>query len=54
MVSSHDSLENFYETNFSLVYSYNLHLSEIEGMMPWERDVFILLARNKKQKEERQ
>jgi len=39
----HDSLENYYKTNFALMQHHKYSLSELENMMPWERDVYVNL-----------
>ena len=45
----HDSLKNFYETNFSMMQYHKYNLSDLENMMPWERHIFIdLLAKQVK------
>ena len=41
----HDKLQNMYKTNFSLVQYHRWNLSEIEGMIPWERYVYIDLLK---------
>ena len=42
---SHESLTNYYKTNFAMMQHYNYSLTELENMMPWERDIYIgLLA----------
>ena len=42
---SHDALSNHYELNFNLMKHHNFSLSDIEDMMPYERDVYVLLLR---------
>jgi len=37
----HDSLENYYTTNFSLMQHHKYSLTEIEKMIPWERDIYV-------------
>ena len=39
----HDSLENYYKTNFALTQPHKYSLTELENMMPWERDVYVSL-----------
>ena len=39
----HNSLENYYKTNFALVQHHKYSLTEIENLMPWERDVYVNL-----------
>ena len=43
---SHDSLENYYETNFALMQHHKYSLSELEEMIPWEREIYISLLVN--------
>tara|TARA_Y100001972_G_scaffold108785_1_gene139076 strand:- start:76 stop:978 length:903 start_codon:yes stop_codon:yes gene_type:complete len=38
---SHDSLENHYQTNFALVQHHKYSLTELENMLPWEREIYI-------------
>jgi hypothetical protein len=40
---SHDSLVNHYRTNFELMKSHHYSLTELEMMMPWEREIYITL-----------
>jgi len=39
----HNSLENYYKTNFALMQHHKYSLTELEDMMPWERDVYVNL-----------
>ena len=54
---SHNSLENYYTTNFSLMQHHNYSLSDLENMMPWERDIYVdmlvtyIKEENEKQKQ---
>lgn len=38
-------LESYYRINFSLLHDHEFSLMEIEEMMPWERDVYLILLR---------
>ena len=40
---SHTSLENYYKTNFALMQYHKYSLTELENMMPWEREVYVSL-----------
>ena len=52
---SHDSLENYYQTNFALIQHHNYSLAELENMIPWERDIYLgLLLNYIKEEKERQ
>ncbi|NBP55085.1 hypothetical protein EBU71_00840 [bacterium] len=37
----HDNLSNYYKTNFALIQHHKYSLSELENMMPWERDIYV-------------
>ena len=37
----HDNLRNYYTTNFALVQHHKYSLTELETMIPWERDVYV-------------
>ena len=39
----HQTLEGYYKTNFALMQHHKYSLSEIENMMPWERQVYTTL-----------
>ena len=43
---SHDSLENYYKTNFAMMQHHNYSLTELEEMMPWEREIYLGLLIN--------
>lgn len=43
---AHTSLESYYETNFALMQHHKYSLSELENMLPWEREVYIGLLQN--------
>jgi len=46
-------LENYYKTNFALIHYHKYSLSELEMMLPWERQIYIslLMIDIQKQKE---
>jgi hypothetical protein len=39
-------VENYYKTNFGMMQHHNYSLSELEDMMPWEREIYIGLLLN--------
>lgn len=43
---SHDSLMNHYKTNFSLMQHHHYSLTELESMMPWEREIYVAMLVN--------
>jgi len=42
---AHESLESYYKTNFSLIQHHKYSLTEIENMIPWEREIYIALLK---------
>jgi|TARA_B100001059_G_C17813589_1_gene573753 hypothetical protein len=52
---AHMSLESYFRLNFALMQYHKYSLTEIENMMPWERDVYVALLQNHiKEEEEKQ
>lgn len=43
LIIGNDSLKNYYETNFSLMKLHNFSLSELDALIPWEKEAFIEL-----------
>mgnify|MGYP003338335104 CR=1 FL=1 len=39
----HDNLKNHYKTNFSLMQHHKYSLTELDNMMPWERDIYVAM-----------
>lgn len=39
----HETLANYYKTNFSMMQHHKYSLTELENMLPWERDVYIVM-----------
>ena len=46
------SLEGYLRLNFSLMQYHKYSLTEIENMMPWERDIYVILLKNHLEEEE--
>ena len=42
----HDSLENYMQNNFSLLQHHNWSFSDIEDMIPWEKQTYIKMLQN--------
>ena len=38
---AHEDLESYFKTNFALMHKYSL--TELENMIPWERDIYLTL-----------
>ena len=54
MWSSGESLVNHYKTNFALIQHHKYSLSELETMIPWEREIYItMLAQFLKEEKDR-
>ena len=54
----HDNLRNYYKTNFALMQHHKYSLTELENMIPWEREIYITMLmqylEEEKQKMEQQ
>jgi hypothetical protein len=37
----HDNLRNHYQTNFALMQHHKYSLTELDNMIPWERDIYV-------------
>jgi hypothetical protein len=48
----HMDLESYFKLNFSLMQYHKYSLTEIENMIPWERDVYVGLLKNHLEEEE--
>jgi len=48
----HEDLETYYRTNFALMQYHKYSLTEIENMMPWEREIYLSLLENHIKEEE--
>ena len=43
MSIARENLESYYRINFALMQYHKYSLTELENMMPWERDIYIAL-----------
>ena len=43
LIFGYDTLGNYMATNFHIVQNFNYSLTELELMLPWERDTNIIL-----------
>ena len=51
----HMYLEAYFRLNFALIQYHKYSLTEIENMMPWERDIYVeLLKQHLKEEQEKQ
>jgi len=46
------NLETYFRVNFALMQYHKYSLTEIENMMPWERDIYVGLLRQHLEEEE--
>tara|TARA_Y100000992_G_scaffold290293_1_gene245668 strand:+ start:85 stop:276 length:192 start_codon:yes stop_codon:yes gene_type:complete len=54
VILSHDSLENYYKTNFALMQHHKYSLTELDNMIPFEREIYVeLLSQWIKEENER-
>tara|TARA_X000000950_G_scaffold4807_1_gene4987 strand:- start:550 stop:723 length:174 start_codon:yes stop_codon:yes gene_type:complete len=42
----HEDLVSYYKINFALMQHHKYSLSDIENMIPWEREIYISLLKN--------
>jgi hypothetical protein len=42
---AHESLASYYQVNFALIQHHKYSLTELENMIPWEREVYITLLK---------
>ncbi len=49
---AHMDMESFYKLNFALMQYHKYSLTEIENLIPWERDVYVALLKNHLEEEE--
>ena len=45
-------LENYFKLNFALMQYHKYSLTEIENLIPWERDVYVGLLKDHLEEEE--
>tara|TARA_A100001388_G_C28583170_1_gene409899 strand:- start:172 stop:360 length:189 start_codon:yes stop_codon:yes gene_type:complete len=43
---AHISVKLYYELNWNMMFHHNFSLTEIENMMPWEREIYVGLTMN--------
>ena len=49
---THMNLESYFKLNISLMQYHKYSLTEIENMMPWERDIYVGLLQQHLEEEE--
>ena len=43
---AHEDLASYYKLNFALMQHHKYSLTELENMMPWERDIYLALLKD--------
>lgn len=43
---SHETLFNHYDTNFQLMQHHNYTLTELDSMLPFEREIYVQMLNN--------
>ena len=43
LIMGFDTLTNYYKTNFNLMQHHKYSLHELEEMLPFERDIYVLM-----------
>ena len=43
MSMAHEDLESYFKINFALMHHHKYSLTELENMIPWEREVYLSL-----------
>lgn len=49
----HDNLSNYYRTNFALMQHHKYSLTELENMIPWEREIYVTMLAQYLEEEKR-
>jgi hypothetical protein len=48
---SHNTLANYYQTVFALVQHHKYSITELENLIPYERDIYVAMLQEHLQKE---
>ena len=51
MTLAGDDLTNHFKTNFALHYHHNYSMTELDNMVPFEREIYIILLQQQMAKE---
>ena len=49
---AHTNLESYFKVNFALIQHHKYSLTELNEMIPWEREIYIELLKNWIQEQE--
>ena len=54
MTLGYDNLKNYYSTNFTLMQHHKYSLTELDNLIPWEKQIYVkLLEHHIKEQNER-
>ena len=54
LIINHDNLGNYFQTNFALMQHHKYSLTELDNLVPWERQVYLdLLLKHIEEENER-
>ena len=45
MSMAHEDLESYFKINFALMHHHKYSLTELENMIPWEREIYLSLLK---------
>jgi len=48
---AHTSLESYYHNNFALMQHHKYSLTELDNLIPWEKEIYITLLSNHLEKQ---
>ena len=51
---SSDNLKNYYNTSFSLMHHHKWSITEVENLLPWEREIYLSLLLQTLEEERKQ
>lgn len=51
---SNESLHSYYNTNFNLMHHHKWSLSEVESLLPWEKEIYVSLLVKALEEEKKQ
>jgi len=49
----HNTLLNYYETNFALMHYHKWDLEQLDNLLPWEKEIYVTMLLQHLKEEER-
>ncbi len=53
MALSHMNLESYFDYTYSLMHNFKWSISDLENMLPWERDIYLMKLEQQLKEEKR-